>query len=274
MSGTRNFPAPQFSARPFQFTTMEQLRVSGTVQAAFRFFEILLLPRLRPLSSSPLNLRLYASGTRDFERETFPYQSPRVKVTSRWVRTWYELFMTTVEAKKIPRGSPSTRAFRSQLRVCVCSTLYIYIYICTTRKIRSRALTCFMVVETRTNKSLPRCLQSVVAVTPRRSPPSRHPSRRHFQPLVVVFFPPTGRGHRVVRFRYMRRVIRLRREKSRSGLHCDVLLVLFQRQQTKRSACYVCRMTSKLSIVFVCSATMSLTVYIFSIRLRSRELIH
>lgn len=105
----------------------------------------------------------------------------------------YELFMTTVETEKIPKGSPTI--FRLQL----CSTLCI-IY---TRKIRSQALTCFMVVERRANKSLPCCLQSV-AVTPRRSPPSFQP---YFRGCTSIYgsciFPRTGCNRRTVRFRCM-----------------------------------------------------------------------
>jgi len=108
----------------------------------------------------------------------------------------HELFMTTVETEKIPRGSPSIpRIFRSQLRF----TLYV-IY---TRKIRSQALTCFMVVERRANKSLPCCLQSV-AVTPGRSPPSFQP---YFRGCTSIYgsciFPRTGCNRHIVRFRYM-----------------------------------------------------------------------
>jgi len=106
-----------------------------------------------------------------------------------------ELFMTTVEAKKIPQRLAKYPCVFGLATTPPC-TLY-------TRKIlRTRALTCFMVVERRANKSL-LCRASQWrregALVP-SNPPS---TRGRTSIRVGCNFPRTGCSHRTVRFRYM-----------------------------------------------------------------------
>lgn len=127
-------------------------------------------------------------------RKSDEYHEVSRRVYTR-VMTWWVVYDNCRNWENSQRLAKYPNAFSR-----LCSALYA-IYM---RKIRSQALTCFMVVEKEgEQKFTARCLQSV-AVTPRRSPPFiRHPPSA-LRIRVGCIFPPTGYSRRAVRFRCMR----------------------------------------------------------------------